>query len=239
MSIDFKNFKIATLTAFVQTDSLLVNGSVNGNVLVKNFKTQPVFTSDVTINNLSIYKDTLGNVTAQVSNTNSNVFNANVVLTGRGNDLKASGIYYIKPGNNSSFDFNVDIIELQLQALEGPSFGAIRNASGSLSGNVTLKGTMNDPILRGKINFDNTAFNLGMLNSYFKVNNESLTIDNDGFAFDTFIVQDNADNNLVVDGRMNTVNFHNYEFNLKVNADNFQIMNTAKNKKEVSIMAEW
>ena len=41
------------------------------------------------------------------------------------NDVKASGNYYVKPANNSSFDFNVNIIKLQMKALEGPSLGAI------------------------------------------------------------------------------------------------------------------
>ncbi|HEY8688919.1 MAG TPA: translocation/assembly module TamB domain-containing protein, partial [Chitinophagaceae bacterium] len=228
LSIDFKNFKIATLTALVQSDSMLVDGELNGNVLLKDYKTQPTFTSDVVINNLSIYKDTLGNVTAHVINTTPNVYNANIVLTGRGNDMKASGVYYVKPGNNSSFDFTADITTLQMKALEGPSFGAIRNASGSLSGNITLKGTMDDPILRGTINFNKTAFNLKAINSYFKVDNESLTIDNTGFAFNNFIIQDTADNNLVIDGRINTTNFKDYAFDLKVNADNFQVLNTTK-----------
>ena len=228
LSIDFKNFKIATLTALIQTDSVLVDGELNGNVLLKDYKTQPTFTSDLVVNNLSIYKDTLGNVTAQVINTTPNVYNTNIVLTGRGNDLKASGVYYVKPGNNSNFDFALDIKTLQMKALEGPSFGAIRNASGSLSGSVTLKGTMDDPILRGTINFNKTAFNLKAINSFFKVDNESLTIDNTGFAFNNFIIQDTADNNLVIDGRVNTTNFKEYAFNLKVNADNFQVLNTTK-----------
>ena len=228
LSIDFKNFKIATLTALIQTDSVLVDGELNGNVLLKDYKTQPTFTSDLVINNLSIYKDTLGNVTAQVINTTPNVYNANIVLTGRGNDLKASGVYYVKPGNNSNFDFALDIKTLQMKALEGPSFGAIRNSSGSLSGNITLKGTIDDPILRGTINFNKTAFNLKAINSFFKVDNESLTIDNTGFAFNNFIIKDTADNNLVIDGRVNTTNFKDYAFKLKVNADNFQVLNTTK-----------
>ena len=233
LSIDFKDFNIATLTALVQTDSLLVNGSVNGNVLVKNFNTLPVFTSDLTVTNLSIYKDTLGNVTAQVNNTTANVYNANVVLTGRGNDIKASGAYYVRPDNKSSFDFSLDIIKLQMKSIEGPSRGAFRNASGSLNGNITLKGTMAEPVIRGKINFDNTSFNIAALNSYFKINDESLVIDNDGFAFDSFIIQDTANNNLVIDGRVNTPNFSDYEFALKVNADNFQALNTTKKDNKV------
>ncbi len=233
LSIDFKNFKIATLAAFVQSDSLLVNGDVNGNILVKNYKVQPTFTSDLTINDLSIYKDTLGNVTARVSNTTANVYNANIVLTGRGNDLNASGVYYVRPNNKSSFDFNVDIIKLQLASLEGASLGAIRNATGSLSGNISLKGTLEDPDLLGKINFDNTAFTLSALGSYFRINNENLTIDNNGFAFDSFIVKDSADNELIVDGRVNTADFTNYAFDLKVNADNFQVLNTTKKDNKI------
>ena len=87
---------------------------------------------------------------------------------------------------------------------------------------------MDDPILRGTINFNKTAFNLKAINSYFKVDNESLTIDNKGFAFNNFIIQDTADNNLVIDGRVNTTNFKDYAFDLKVNADNFQVLNTTK-----------
>ena len=44
LQIDFKNFKIATLTGFVQSDSLIVNGLLNGNAVVKNIQTQPTFT---------------------------------------------------------------------------------------------------------------------------------------------------------------------------------------------------
>lgn len=228
LSVDFKNFSISTLTAFIQTDSLLVDGAVNGNVLVSNFKTQPTFTSDLTVNDLSIFKDTLGNVRAQVNNKTANVFNANIALTGRGNDLTASGNYFLKPGNNSNFDFNLNIAALQMKALEGPSFGAIRNTSGFLSGNVALKGTMDDPHLLGKISFNQTAFNVSQLNSFFRVDNESVTIDNNGIGFDTFTIKDSADNDLIVDGRINTTDFKNYAFALKVNADNFQVINSTK-----------
>lgn len=228
LSIDFKNFSIATLAAFVQSDSLLVDGMVNGNATVSNFKTQPTFTSNLTVDNLTIFKDTLGNVTAQVNNTVANVFNANIALTGRGNDVTATGSYYVKPGNNSSYDFNINMAALQMKALEGPSFGAIRNSSGYLSGNIALKGTMDNPDILGKINFNNTAFNVSQLNSYFKVNNESVTIDNYGIGFDTFTIQDSADNDLVIDGRINTTDYKSYGFALKVNADNFQAINSTK-----------
>jgi translocation and assembly module TamB len=87
---------------------------------------------------------------------------------------------------------------------------------------------MNNPDILGTINFNNAAFNVSQLNSYFKVNNEAITIDNNGIAFDTFTIQDTANNDLVIDGRINTTDFKNYAFGLKVNADNFQAINSTK-----------
>ncbi|MEO8764503.1 MAG: hypothetical protein ABI416_09460, partial [Ginsengibacter sp.] len=76
LSIDFKNFSIATLTGFVQADSLLVNGLLNGNAIVKDIQTKPTFTTDLTVTDLSVYRDTLGNLTAKVNNNVANQFNA-------------------------------------------------------------------------------------------------------------------------------------------------------------------
>lgn len=228
LSVDFRNFNISTLTAFVQTDSSLIDGTVDGNVLVKNFKTQPTFTSNLTIKNFAMNKDTLGNVTAQVDNTTANVYNAHVSLIGRGNDVRADGVYAVKPANNSNFNFNIDVRRVQMKSLEGPSFGAIRNSSGYLSGNVSLKGTVNNPNVLGNITFNNTAFNVTKLNNYFKINDQSVKIDNNGIAFNAFTVQDSANNDLVIDGRINTTNYKDYGFNLKINADNFQALNTTK-----------
>ena len=40
-----------------------------------------------------------------------------------------------------------------MKSLEGPPLGAIRNASGNLSGNISLREHIDDPNILGKINF--------------------------------------------------------------------------------------
>ena len=80
LQIDFKNFNIATLTGFVESDSLLVNGLLNGNAIVKNMQTQPTFTTDLTVENLSVYQDTIGNLTAKVNNNVANTYHADLAL---------------------------------------------------------------------------------------------------------------------------------------------------------------
>ena len=229
LRIDFTNFNIATLTGFIQNDSLLVGGLLNGNAVVKNIQVQPNFTTDLTVQNLSIYKDTIGNLTAKINNNVANTFNADVRLNGYGNEINILGNYFLKPQNNSSYDFNVDIISLQMKMLEGFTKGGIRDARGNLFGKIALNGSLKDPNIDGKINFNNTAFTASALNNVFKVDKEAIAIVNkEGIKLSTFTIRDTANNAIVIDGMLNTTNFYDYVFDLTVKADNFQAINSTK-----------
>jgi hypothetical protein len=50
LNVDFKDFRLATITGFLRSDSLLADGSMNGTISFKNILQQPVFTSDLAIN---------------------------------------------------------------------------------------------------------------------------------------------------------------------------------------------
>jgi translocation and assembly module TamB len=177
LQIDFKNFKIATLTGFVQSDSLLVNGLLNGNAIVKNLQAQPTFTTDLTVENLSVYQDTIGNFTAKVNNNVANTYHADLMLKDRGNDVSINGDYLVKPAN-SSYDFIVNIAALQMHSLEGFTKGGIKDARGFLYGKIALNGSLNNPNIDGKIYFNNTAFNASALNNVFKIDKASIAIIN-------------------------------------------------------------
>ena len=229
LRIDFTNFNIATLTGFIQNDSLLVGGLLNGNAVIKNIQVQPNFTTDLTVENLSIYKDTLGNLTAKVNNNVANNFNADVSLKGYGNEVNITGDYFLKPQNQSSYDFNVDIVSVQMKMLEGFTKGGIKNARGNLYGKIALNGSLQEPNIDGRINFNNTAFTASALNNVFKVDKEAIAIvNNEGIKLSTFTIRDTADNAIVIDGMLNTTNFYDYVFDLTIKADNFQAINSTK-----------
>ena len=229
LMINFRNFNISTISGFVQSDSLLVNGVMNGNATIKDVQKQPTFTSDLTVTDLSIYKDTLGTLVAKVNNTIANQFNADVNLTGRGNDVKLLGNYFVKPENKSSFDLNIDLISLQMKSLEGFTHGGIRDARGNLFGKILLNGSLNKPNIDGQINFNNTAFVASSLNSVFKIDKDAIAfVNNKGIKFNSFTIRDTANNAIVINGAVKTPDFLNYSFDLKIDADNFQAVNSTK-----------
>jgi hypothetical protein len=228
LKIDFKNFNISTLTGFVQNDSLMVNGLLNGNAIIKNIQTQPTFTADLTVNDLSIYKDTIGNLSAKVNNNVANIYHADVSLTGFGNEVHLKGDYNVKP-TNSSYDLVADIVSFQMKSIEGLTKGNIKDARGNIYGKIAFNGSLNNPNIDGKIHFNNTAFNVSMINNLLKVDKEAIAIiNNEGILLNTFTIRDTANNEIVIDGALNTPDFFNYTFNLKINARNFQAINSTK-----------
>lgn len=233
INVNFTSFRLGTITGFIQADTSFVDGVMNGSVVLNDVTKQLTFTSNLTVNDLSVRKDTLGNATIRVSNTVRDVYDADVRLTGRGNDLALTGKYLVKPDNQSSYDLLLDIRQLQLNTLEGASMGAISDASGIITGKFNINGTAADPNINGNLAFNNAAMKITALNTKFKINNERIDVDNRGLAFNTFTVTDEANNAFVVNGRVNTDDFANYRFNLTVNADNFQVVNTTKKESKL------
>ncbi len=91
LGVDFSRFRIATLASFIQKDSLLVDGELNGSIKFANITKAPIFAGDLTVNNVSMNKDTLGDLRGVVNNAQPDQYAADITLTGRGNDVGVKG----------------------------------------------------------------------------------------------------------------------------------------------------
>jgi hypothetical protein len=122
---------------------------------------------------------------------------------------------------------------LELSTFEGALGAFVKTASGSVNGNISLDGTMNQPKVLGTINFDSTAISTTLLGGPLNINNEKLTVTENGFAFNNFTIRDSANNALNLNGNITTNNFINYGFNLDVNAKNFRALNTTNKDNKI------
>jgi hypothetical protein len=169
VDINFSQFKLGTFTGFLQADTLLVDGILNGTAQLKNLMQQPAFTSDLNITDLSIRKDTIGNLSLKVNNTIQDTYTADAVITGHGNDLRLNGQYHVKPGNASTYDLDLVITRLQLHSIEGLSLNNISNASGYLDGKIKFNGSLQEPNIDGELNFNKAKMMVNYLNSTFTI----------------------------------------------------------------------
>lgn len=231
LSVNFANFRIETLTSFAQKDSLLAGGVINGNALVSNLNTSPVFTADLNVKDFNFMTDTVGDISLLVNNRNANTLAATARITGRGNDVTLNGNYYINAQNK--LDLNLDIANINLKTIEGFSLGNMRNASGSINGNLKITGDFATPVVRGDVGFNKAAFTISMLNGYYQIDNESVKFTSEGIEFDTFTLQDSLGNTAVADGMLYTSNYLDYGFSLDINTANFRAMNSTKKDNDL------
>jgi hypothetical protein len=225
LSINFTNFKIETLTKLAQQNSLLVGGVINGSAVVKNLDKTAQFTTDLNITDFNFRGDTVGNVALKLNNQTANALAANMAITGKGNQVNLDGYYYT---DKSSFDFNLNIANLNLKSIEGFTFGNLKRSSGSVNGQLKIIGTTNAPSIRGDINFNNAAFNITKINSYYQAPKEKIIFNSDGILFDNFTLIDSAGNKAVVTGSVYTTNYANYKFGLDVSTGNFRVYNASQ-----------
>ena len=232
LQVNFEGFRLATITGFIKSDSLLVDGVMNGDVTLRNLLQTPVFTSDLTISDLSMKQDTIGNVNLQVSSGSNNRYITNATITGRGNDIALTGSF-APSGNDIDLDLDLNVRTLQLNTIEGALANLITNASGAINGNVKIDGTTGDPDINGDLNFNNASFALTMLGSQFRIDQEKLSVTDEGFQFNNFTIRDSVNNTLTIDGTVLSSNFINYDFDLDVNAENFEVLNSTKEQNKI------
>jgi hypothetical protein len=226
ITVDFKNFKIETLTHAAQQDSLQVGGTINGTTHISDLQKAMQFNADLNINDFSFKGDTVGNIAIKVNNQTANAIAADVSISGKGNQVNLKGLYYTQP--SGTFDMNLDIVNLNMKSIEGFSFGSIRNSKGTINGQLKISGTTSAPVIRGDVNFNKVGFNVSTLNSYFTMPNESISFNNDGILFNDFTMVDSLGNKAIITGTVYTKTFTDFKFGLNIDAQNFRVINSTQ-----------
>ncbi len=222
----FKNFKLSTITGFMQADSAFLDGELTGTARLLSFTPQPTFTADLNIQNFRMNNDTVGHIALNVNNQTSNTYAVVANITGFGNDVVLTGNY--RPTENNSLDLVADVRALQLGRLQGISNGIIRDASGYMTGKLNVTGTLTDPDLEGELGFKNSSFIVSAIGSQFRIDDQNISVRDNGIFFNEFTIRDSANNVAVIDGAAYTENFVDYFFNMYLNTNNFRVLNSTK-----------
>lgn len=226
LDVALENFKIETLTNMFQKDEMKFGGTINGTAELRNLTQSPVFVSELNITDFRVAKDTVGDIKINVDNQTANTYTADVAITGNGNEVNLDGTYQAA---SQTFNLNLDLQKLNMTSVQAFTFGELKDSQGHLSGQFKITGTPSAPNVRGNLDFNDVAFRVSQLNSYYKNINETILVNERGIVLDNFTLQDENNNELAINGTVATTDFKDYGFNLTVDAENFRAMNsTAK-----------
>ncbi len=223
IKVEFKDFRIETLAKFAEQDSAMAGGLINGTVDVKDLTASPKFTANLTVEKLRYQKDQLGTLRIAVNNNTPNAFETNIALTGV-HEVRLDGFYYTNTEN--ALDFNLNIDKIDLKSLESVSMGQIKNGSGTITAQMTIKGSTSAPKVLGDVKFNQAAFTATYVGSYFRMPNETISFTDQGINFNNFTVIDSLNKQATINGGILTTDFQNFKFNMDIKTDNFRAIHS-------------
>jgi hypothetical protein len=230
--IEMKDFRLDFISGLVENNQLTFGGAIDGKVVLEKFPGGGSFTSDLKISNFSFKQDTLGTITLLANNSVKNKYDVKLSVKGEGNDINAGG-YYLADPNGASLDFDIDISNINLAAIENYTAGQATRMSGALNGNFKISGTTNSPNINGSLTFKEAGFNVTYLKSYFLIDDETINIDKKGIHFDSFTIKDERNNIASIDGSVLTSDFRDITLALGINTQDFRVLNTNADDNEL------
>ena len=221
----FENFRIETLTEMISADTSLASGLLNGQLSMFRQGTNPVLTADMKITDLHYTGQPVGNLSLIAAQKQHNRFDVRLELTDNNNAVDVQG-YYLANGGANALHFDANIRQLNLKSFETFAKEQLNELSGNATGQFQIRGSTAKPSVAGALTFQNALLNLKMLDSPFRLDNQTMRLDPEGIHFRNFTILDSASRNIVVNGDILTQDFSYYKLQMRITSDRFQVLNT-------------
>jgi translocation and assembly module TamB len=231
LELEFNTFDLALISHIIENEEDFIRGTLDGNIDLKNYTGKsPFFASNLNIDFLQLWGNTIGNVSILAHNPSDNIVQLHAEITGHGNEMELRGRFN---SETSAINLDANIQSVDLSAFDGMADEYITRLSGTISGEVLVSGTTEKPEISGELNFRETRFQLQMLNSYFTLENERINFDQKGVHFDSFTLLDTLDNKAVMSGYILTTDYENFSFELNVATNDFVALSSTEGDNEL------
>lgn len=143
--------------------------------------------------------------------------------------LNEANIVSVTGQLDTTINANIDIPGIPLDALNAFLPSGTGKLSGTLKGNVFGQGASPETVkLNGKLFFDQTAVDVSMIGTSFKISGDTIPIRNNIINFNNFSIIAPNQKALTIDGNVNMGDFSDMSVDLTANASDFQIINVAR-----------
>ena len=234
---EFKDVDISIIDFITKGNNLDFDGVLNGYIGISGLNDDFSFSSDIDLRRFYINKQEVGDVLASAKwyEPSESIFmNMEVYNNHLGNENHESvglvGFYYpMKKADNLKFDMFFD--DFKLETVSPFLTSIVTRMSGYASGNMNIRGTVNDPVLIGKVKFRDAACNVNYLNTYYTFN-DNIKLEKNRIFFDNIIVHDTIGNKATLYGCINHNHLKDIRFDLRLQCNDFLAFNIPAEKAQ-------
>ena len=145
--------------------------------------------------------------------------------------MSATALY--KMGENDHLDGTLDVTHLPLDMVNPFIPDNMAALSGVLEGNMTIKGSSKAPEMNGYIEMDSTSMFVTAVGTSFRVDDKKIVVKENKILFDKYHIHAAGKNPFVIDGTIDFNNPSRMMADLKLNADNMQLLDVKRNKESM------
>jgi len=230
--IKINNFELANISRMLNPETLLAEGSLNANINADISDSFPKVVGNLNVDKLKFYESEVGQLQANISNDNLDIFDIKASITQLDNNIYVNGSYFMTPQNGNDFDIDLDIASLNLKQFEGLSFGHLSDSKGFIKGALKLNGTVDKPKVNGFIQTDQLATRINLINSYWSFPQERIDFNNQTITFNDFKIYDSLGQHATISGNATTQDFIDYDLNLNFKSNRWMATNSTNQHME-------
>ncbi|TDE13348.1 translocation/assembly module TamB domain-containing protein [Dyadobacter psychrotolerans] len=228
--LDIRNFRLGTLNTVLNTQ---IAGIMDGTAKVKDAYNNVVLDASFNVESLGYAQYEFGNfagtgewdtqtsqleIDAQLSKNAKRVFN----LTGGYRPKLAANTLNLKAVFN----------QIDFKAIEPFAEGLVSDVSGKAQGTVTIKGTVNAPVLEGSLAVEQGKMKFDYLQSVFTFN-DKITFSESEISGNNILLTDQDGNTATLRGGVFHEGFKYFTLGFNADLRNFKILNTAAKDNDV------
>lgn len=232
MTIAVNNFPLESLIGFLNPEKNIATGNLNGDLIFEEIYGKTGILADLEIAEFHVMSVPLGRLSFDAEALSNNTYKFDLALNDGDIDLDLTG-NYLANESAAKLNLDLDINQLDLDAINKFTSGAITNTSGYLSGNFEVKGTTADPVYEGILEFHDTEFSIAALSAPFAISGEQIRIDTTAVYFGDFRIEDENSSGLILNGEVITKSLMNPGFDLNIEANNFKLLDATAEENEL------
>ena len=223
---DFHNVDVSDFDFITKADNLDFDGKLNGFLGISGMNENFSFSSDIDLKRFYLNGQEVGDVLASAKwyEPKESIFiNMEVFNSSFGNENHESvgivGFYYPrKKQNNISFDMMFD--DFKLETVSPFVSSVVNRMNGLASGNLNIRGSLNEPVVIGNVTLKNAACKINYLNTYYTLN-DNIRLEMDKIVFDDMKIQDTLGNVAKLNGVINHDHLKDFDFDLSLQCNDF------------------
>ncbi len=234
LRVTMDRLNLDNVSKVVALDGAKARGMLSGYILSSAILTQPTLSGKLHLEDISFNDEDFGEGVFAVEylgperglHTSGRMIQNGLPL------IWFNGTYNASKKENS---LNVKglVQNLKLKSLEPFLKDYLSDMGGEMKGELFLRGTPAKPLIYSDLFFHEANFTVNYLGTHYNIDNQRFKIRDDWFGFDYIELSDRDGNKAHATATIFHDNYHDLNFDINVDAENFEMLHTTANDNEL------